>query len=381
MNQRDFHFQCAVKEKITAGIASIPQRENALQQTIESVIGQLDTLNVYLNGYEHIPKFLKHEKIRVFRSQDYGDKGDAGKFFKQGRGYNFSLDDDLLYPLEYIDYLIEKIEEYGRKYVVGLHGVIMQKTPVKSYYFGRTQFHFLNELRHDKPVHILGTGVMAFHSDTIKIRYEDFRIANMADVWVGRLSQAQGVGMMCVAHSNRWVKPISTEDKGIYQSKKKNEKDVTAVVNEIEWALQKPLHGDNIPVYRDEGILVRADTEEQLMCAANLAMSTDAEITIQTNLKHSLTAFDHTGECPNEKIIELSPYTIFFPQKSSKAFFDNPLIFDRDRHGWTREDVIRENYFGFIGKTGATPRRMKDLYNRYVDYFSEIRGVKPFFLP
>jgi hypothetical protein len=35
-----------------------------------------------------------------------------------------------------------------------------------------------------KQVNILGTGTIAFHTDTIKLSIDDFKLPNMADIWL-----------------------------------------------------------------------------------------------------------------------------------------------------------------------------------------------------
>ena len=46
-------------KRIVAAMASVPQREDALRQAAESIAAQVDELFVYLNGYDHIPGFLR----------------------------------------------------------------------------------------------------------------------------------------------------------------------------------------------------------------------------------------------------------------------------------------------------------------------------------
>jgi FkbM family methyltransferase len=66
---------------ITASMASIPERSKLLKSSIESILDQVDILNVYLNGYRTKPAFLSDKKIRVVHSKEYGDLRDNGKFF------------------------------------------------------------------------------------------------------------------------------------------------------------------------------------------------------------------------------------------------------------------------------------------------------------
>jgi len=67
---------------VTASLASIPQREAGLRKVVQSIAPQVDALCVYLNGYAAVPKWLSGlANVAIFRSQEHGDIGDAGKFF------------------------------------------------------------------------------------------------------------------------------------------------------------------------------------------------------------------------------------------------------------------------------------------------------------
>jgi len=67
--------------KRIVGVASIPGREVSLAEMIMSLYEQVDEFHVYLNNYDEVQGYLKLRDINVYRSQDFGDRGDAGKFF------------------------------------------------------------------------------------------------------------------------------------------------------------------------------------------------------------------------------------------------------------------------------------------------------------
>lgn len=191
------------EEKVFAGLAALPTREESLRICIESLIGQVDGIGVYLNGWDYIPKFLMDEKISVARSQDHGDRGDAGKFYwiDGFEGYYFSCDDDIRYPRDYVSRTIEAIEHYGRKAVVGFHGSKILEG-FSDYYEknSRKVYMFSKEVEEDTQVHILGTGTIGFHTSSIDVRLSDFEFPNMADVFMARLGQEQLVPFIVQKH-------------------------------------------------------------------------------------------------------------------------------------------------------------------------------------
>jgi FkbM family methyltransferase len=193
--------------RVTATLASVPGRERALARVVAALLPQVDSLRVYLNGYDTTPSFLDDERIAVASSRDHGDRGDAGKFFWAGdvEGYHLLCDDDIHYPGDYVAELIAGIERHGRQAVVGFHGATLHDR-VTSYYRSRRLFHFSQPLGADSPVHVLGTGVTGYHSSAIDVTAADFHSPNMADIWFALLGQRQHVPFVCLAHGAGWLR-------------------------------------------------------------------------------------------------------------------------------------------------------------------------------
>lgn len=196
-----------VTHPITASVVSIPSRKEALHAVVERILPQVTRLLVYLNDYHKVPKFLRDANITVNVSQDHGNLGDVGKFFGTEHivGYHLLLDDDLLYPEDYVRRMLEKIEEHDRRVCVGVHGVIL-RPPVSDYHRDRRTIHYREQLNTDQPVHLLGTGTLAYHTDTIRFKPQDFEVPNMADIWTAVRAQRSRVGMICVARDSNWLR-------------------------------------------------------------------------------------------------------------------------------------------------------------------------------
>ena len=193
--------------KVTASMASIPSRRRDLDRVVGSLSKQVDHLNVYLNGYSSIPNCLLQDWITVARSQDHGDRGDAGKVFwtDSVQGYHFLCDDDLVYPLDYVERLVCALEARGRQAVVGVHGRVLSKT-IQSYYASASAlYHCLRRVQEAQPVHVLGTGCLVYHTDTLTLTPEDFPEPNMADIWLAIAAQKQAVPRVVLSHSANWL--------------------------------------------------------------------------------------------------------------------------------------------------------------------------------
>jgi len=206
------------------------KRKETLLKTIESVYNYADEINISLNLYDEIPHQLIDNKIKIFITDN--SLGDAFKFInlENSNGYFFTIDDDLIYSKEYVDLMIDGVEKYNRKKIVTLHGRYYEKFPIKSYYKSYSKFyHCLHNLNNDEKVHIGGTGVMCFHTDTIKIPINYFKLPNMADIWVGKYSYENNIDIICLKHNKviEYQKVKTT----IYDESVKNDYNQTKLIN------------------------------------------------------------------------------------------------------------------------------------------------------
>lgn len=195
------------RELVTVQIASLPERHEMLRQTIKSLHQQADRIHVALNSYSEIPDWFG-DYPNVFGMIMDNSTGDAAKFHnvENLNGYIFTCDDDIAYPNGYMEYMTGKIEKYERKVIVSLHGRVTLPKPVRTYYKSWIEsFHCLKKVPTDRRVNVAGTGVMAWHSSTIKLRYEDFRLPNMADIWMAKFASQQNVPLFVVAHPEGYI--------------------------------------------------------------------------------------------------------------------------------------------------------------------------------
>lgn len=238
-----FNFaQCEIgeykeqKEKIVVWIASIPEREEQLKNTINSLYGQVDKIIVWLNGYKWIPQRLrKMKKCKVVPSDN--SKWDAMKFCMVDKvnGYYFACDDDLIYPEDYVKIMINKIEDNKRLAIVWLHWVIIH-WKISSYYYDCQRFHFSMDMIRAKQVNILGTGTIAFHTDTIKLSIDDFKLSNMADIWLWIKAQELKVPMVCIERPKNMITQQKV-DGSIWELHKDSDMTQTELCNSVEWKM------------------------------------------------------------------------------------------------------------------------------------------------
>ena len=207
------------------------KRKDSLLKTINSIYNQADVINIALNDYDEIPVELYDKKINLYVTDN--SKGDAFKFIvlENSNGYFFTIDDDLCYPPDYAEFMIKKVNQYGKKNIVTLHGRSFKKFPISSYYNSESnRYHCLHEVKNDVEIQFGGTGVMCFHTDTLKLNIDYFQHPNMADVWIGKAAKENGLKIICVEHRKNYLSYISQSDT-IFDSQVKNDKIQTDIVN------------------------------------------------------------------------------------------------------------------------------------------------------
>ena len=197
------------RDRVRVGIASMPGREQGLSTVLRIIAPQADEVFVYLNGMDSVPETLPNRSnVRYFAGPDVGDRGKFA-FMEGFRGYYITCDDDIEYASFHVQSIIDGVERYSRRAVVGWHGSNF-KTDFKKFYDSNSRqvlsFRFLRG--QDTPVHLLGTGVCGFHTDTLEISYQDFEKPNMADVFLALAAKRQGVPMVVLAHGKDWARPI-----------------------------------------------------------------------------------------------------------------------------------------------------------------------------
>lgn len=220
-----------MSEKIIVNVASY-QRTDSLILTLKSIYNQCDKINVCLNNHiGEIPEFLFLPKINLTFTDN--TKGDAFKFLylESSDGYFFTIDDDLIYPPNYVSFMVNNCKKHNNKKIVTLHGRSFNKFPISSYYKSATEkYQCLNEVKNDVKVQFGGTGVMCFHTSLFKESIDKFLYPNMADIWIGKFAKEKNIDIICLAHKKGYIKYIQQKTT-IYSEYHKSDKKQTNIVN------------------------------------------------------------------------------------------------------------------------------------------------------
>lgn len=239
---------------IIATVATIRRRQDQLHRVLMDIWPQVDEVYVYLNDYaqgDWNPPMAYPNVHPQFSGDEppdpEGNLGDAGKFFPHDlhdNCYYITIDDDLLYPKDFVETLVAGIEKYQRSVAVTFHGRVLNPfmSEYTSYYRGVGEQiasgRVLGSVPVDFPVHFPGTGAFAYHTDTIRFDITDFTRywpegRNMADIWAGIKLKKKRVPCICLAHEEKWIthQPINYQDT-IFEQTKNKDADQTRAINE-----------------------------------------------------------------------------------------------------------------------------------------------------
>ncbi|MEY4348250.1 MAG: heparosan synthase [Actinomycetota bacterium] len=237
-------------DTITVGLTSFPPREEQLKIAIKSLVDQADCIKLYLNEYTEIPAWLSEFPTVHTTLAVHGDLKEVGKFAQLDdvEGYVSTVDDDIIYPTDYIARSILRLEQYQRKVIIGVHAV--RFNPLNPHYLSdRTVFHFKEPLGSPTPAETMGSGTCTYHTSVIKFTRADFPILGHADLFIGKKSVNEGVPLICVDRPENWLVEIDTpKESRLYQTNKANVDANEAMFAEQllpelkrKWASERPL--------------------------------------------------------------------------------------------------------------------------------------------
>lgn len=213
-------------EPVMVGIASIPGRERALEQTLAALAPQVDQIFLSLNGHAGVPRFVRQTPNVTATLRKEPNGGDAEKFaaVDDWDGWVVTCDDDVLYPPDYVSTLIAGIERHGRRHIAGFHGGKTLGFNGRAQAATHKQIRCLGELAHDDlDVNVLGTGALGFHTAHVPVWRDVFRTPNMADVYMATHARTLGIPMVALAHEAGWLQALPTPDGGIYEANRRRD--------------------------------------------------------------------------------------------------------------------------------------------------------------
>jgi hypothetical protein len=271
-------------------MATQPQREKFARVAVESLFRQTlkaDTLHIELNGFTEPPMWV-HDFPITYRLWAE-NMGSAIRFRRldEVEGIYLTVDDDLVYPLKYIQHITEALRLHGG--IVGFHGTNFTRRPIFNYMLDVECWSFAQKCLSDISVHELGAGCMAMHTD-IGLEFSEFSEKNMSDCIIARWAARNGIILTCLARPSGYIlEQPGSQNTGneIWRKARHNNKRQTEIINEALESLKT-----TTTVTYEHGI--ETDVSAGMKYIALCIMCKDDEEAIIENIwYHTLIGVDH----------------------------------------------------------------------------------------
>ena len=199
------------KVKVNIGMATFNNRD--ISQSLNSLKKAIKFHQSITNEYEY--------QINIYNNDLITNYTDNAKFKYLDCDILLTVDDDIIYPEDYIYIMITEANKYG---VVTCHGRILKDF---ERYYGPTQSIFHCKRRTEfTQLDILGTGVSCYIMnesvlDALKpiLKSPD---QMMTDVIVSLELSKRDINIYCIEHKANWIKILDNDD-GCYNTMTKKQ--------------------------------------------------------------------------------------------------------------------------------------------------------------
>ncbi len=202
------------REPVHISLAAWPDRIDTLAQVVESLLSQADTLHIFLNGFDHFPTFLDHEKIFLTRSEDFGNLGECGKYYwcDDLRGFMVFCSDHLRYPENFIKVMKEQSALCQNKPIVAAGGYRIHE-PYRDYSSSLEFFGECSDVEKRMDMPVLSDHALAFYSSAFRLSRHHFYQPELSHFWLAVAAREQQVAMNLVPHTEGWIQETGTPAK------------------------------------------------------------------------------------------------------------------------------------------------------------------------
>jgi len=223
--------------KTTANMATHPPRRKSSIDTINSLYDQVDLIRIYLNEYDEIPPEYVKEKIEIYHGGE--NLKSTGKLFwaTNPDEYYFCVDDDIVYPHNYVKNTVERLNFYGDDVLVSYHGRKYKKnTKIQNYFKDFEEYYlFKKEKIGDSEVDVIGNGVSCWNTNKITIDWKKFKFLYMDDILVSMQAHQQNKRRIVLSHPENFFKFEETDEHSLFSKYVKNHETQTTIFNSIDW--------------------------------------------------------------------------------------------------------------------------------------------------
>lgn len=198
---------------IRAHMASFPPRQQVLMRAVGSILPQVDRLCLCLNGYDAVPEALRGDpRIEVLIPDR--DLKDAGKFAFAAApdDWVFTVDDDILYPADYVSATLADAGRLDPEQTVMGHLGHVWVAQGQGGRPGWRNVLFRKRSPHLLKVDVLGTGTTCQLGRNLPRLDQIEDAAGFVDLRHARLHAKAGRWLWVLPHPADWMQSLMTPE-------------------------------------------------------------------------------------------------------------------------------------------------------------------------
>lgn len=222
---------------VVAGMATMPSRRETFFEALESILPQVDRLYLFLDRFK-TPLQIQHEKIIPLHSAEFGDLRANGKFLGLtmcgiGPDY-FSVDDDIVYPPDYVARMVSRLRDYHNTVALGVHGNVILRAGFDRYLNSRKILHRSKALQRDIGVDVLGTDTTMFSTKRLSFDVRKIPVTNMVDLSFAHICEKAGVPRLAISRKESWIQCLEeNQPDSIYRMLKHDDSVQTRLARDL----------------------------------------------------------------------------------------------------------------------------------------------------
>jgi hypothetical protein len=235
---------------IVGTLATFPARRAHLAVAVAALAPQLDRLFVVLNEYtDSLPELNEFGNVEQIIPPH--DLKDTGKFYPDmtDAEWVFTLDDDILYPPDYVTATLAKMAALGKRRVMGgYHGSVYIRQPLRGWrprqlrywlhtYRGaassRNVIDYRDALQEAFIVDQLGTGVSVMRAEDWPGFEAMESSQRFVDVRLARLCHERQIAQVCLPRSKGWIEDGAAETSIFQDFTKRDPRHVTREIRQF----------------------------------------------------------------------------------------------------------------------------------------------------
>lgn len=293
---------------ITISLTSMAEREESLKQVIESLLPQADKINVFLHGYTSKPEFLNNEKIRTEFDWEYSDHKDNDKFFflkDIKSGYHIVVDDDLIYPKDFVQYMIKWCKKLGNKSIVGMGGRRIKRLPIANYYLDSIQYSVFSEIEQPIELDVLLTCCICYNVKQVPLKLDISSLEPfMSDIHLSLWAKANNVSMVAVSHSKDYLKhyPINFDNTIFAQESTKCFIQTEKINSHPEFYQIPKEYSDEMPLVSVVVVNTRMRTNNEYLYACLESIRNQTYWNVEVIMVDNMSKIYTIGKCWNDGV-------------------------------------------------------------------------------